>query len=264
MADTKLAGQTAIVTGSTRGIGAAIARTFGERGANVVVSGRTVEDGKSVAEDIRAKGGEAHFVECDMADLSQVTALVNKTVKTYGTVDTVVNNAATWRHGAFPDRSVEDWDTVLDVNLKAPWYLVKEALDHLAGGGSVVNVSSVHAVQTDPGRFPYNVAKAGVDGLTRALAVECGPIGVRSNGIRPGWIRLENDGRTGTETDKRYQDLVPLQEVGEPEDVAPVVAFLASDDARYVTGATFSVDGGWMATLLDDHPAYDQFAYGDE
>jgi NAD(P)-dependent dehydrogenase (short-subunit alcohol dehydrogenase family) len=258
----QLAGQTAIVTGSTRGIGAATARTFGERGATVVVSGRTVDKGEAVAADIRKSGGEAEFIECDMADLSDVDALVEKTVDTFGTVDTVVNNAATWQHGDFMDRTIDDWDQVFDVNLKAPWYLIKQSIEYLADGGSVVNVSSVHALQTDPGRFPYNVTKAGIDGLTRTIAVECGPLGIRANGIRPGWIRLEgvDRGKYG----ERYRHLVPLQQVGEPADVAPVVAFLASDDARYVTGAIFDVDGGWSTTLLDDRNAYDRFAYQDD
>jgi NAD(P)-dependent dehydrogenase (short-subunit alcohol dehydrogenase family) len=255
----QLAGQSAIVTGSTRGIGAEIARTFGERGADVVVSGRTVDKGEAVAGEIRDNGGTARFVRCDMAELTEVNNLVQETIDTYGTVDTIVNNAALWRHGEFTERTLDDWEIVVDVCLKSPWYLVKEALDHLEGGGSVVNVSSVHALQTDPGRFPYNVAKAGLDGLTRAIAVECGPINVRANGIRPGAIRL--DGKTPETDDSYYGTLVPLQRKGYPSDIAPVVAFLASEDASYLTGTTFEVDGGWMATLLDDRSAYDEYAY---
>jgi NAD(P)-dependent dehydrogenase (short-subunit alcohol dehydrogenase family) len=230
---------------------------LGERGANVVVSGRTVDDGTAVAESIDAQGGEATFVQCDMAEIDQIENLVEKTVSTYGTVDTVVNNAALWRHGDFETRTIADWEIVTNVCLRAPWYLVKECLGHLAGGGAVVNISSVHALQTDPGRFPYNVTKAGIDGLTRCLAVECGPLDIRVNGIRPGWIQLEHDDGHDEEPLARWQTLAPLRRPGEPDDVAPVVAFLASDDAGYVTGTTLEVDGGWTKALLDDLGPYD-------
>jgi NAD(P)-dependent dehydrogenase (short-subunit alcohol dehydrogenase family) len=253
----RLEDKTAVVTGSTRGIGEGIARRFASEGANVAICGRSTDQGEAVATAIQADGGNAKFIHTDLSNPEEIKNLVEETVHEYGDIDIIVNNAAAWRHGAFADRGLDDWQVVVDVSLRAPWLLVKYAMNYLSTGGDVINISSVHGLATEPGKFPYNMAKAGLDGMTRALAVELTPVGITVNGIRPGAVRISEPIEFDGGPMERYSTLSPARRCGIPEDIAAIAAFLATDESNFITGETITVDGGWTASLLHDLDAYD-------
>ena len=247
-------GETAIVTGSTRGIGTGIAHRFAAEGSNVVVSGRSESAGKAVAKEINSMtdAGEALFISADMGNPEEIRSLVSETVDEFGQINTIVNNAAIQTESSVATATLEQWELLVSVNFRGYWLLVKYALDHMPAGSSIVNISSNHSQLTMPNTFPYNAIKSGVDGMTRAMAVELGPIGIRANSVNPGWVEVE---RTRKElTDGRYDEVEsmhPLGRIGEPADIAGVVAFLASDDAAFVTGSSLLADGGRSAIMED-------------
>lgn len=251
----RLTDKTAVVTGSTRGIGEGIARRFASEGAAVVVSGRTADAGEKIATDIRDSGGEAVFIEADMANPEDIKQLVAETAKRYGTIDVLVNNAAAWSHGPFTERTMDDWNTVIDVSLRAPWLATKHALDDMPAGGSIINISSIHALATDPGRFPYNVTKAGLNGMTRSLAIDLGPQDITVNAIMPGPIQIRES--TSGDEGNHIARFIPANRRGKPDDIAGMAAYLASDEAGFVTGTSIPVDGGWTVCLFDDPDSYD-------
>jgi len=244
---------TAIVTGSTRGIGEGIAHRLAAEGATVVVSGRTEAAGEAVAAAIREDHGvDATYVRADMAEPGDPEALVEATVDRYGGPDVLVNNAAVQTETGAGEATLEDWNWVVDVDFRGYWLAAKHAAAAM-DRGAVVNVSSNHAIHTTPGLFPYNAVKAGVDGMTRAMALDFGP-GVRVNAIDSGWVLVE---RTREElaaadlTPAEIAALHPVGRMGRPEDVAAAVAYLASDEAGFVTGASLAVDGGRSAVMYD-------------
>lgn len=244
-------GRTAIVTGSTRGIGEAIARRLADEGASVVVSGRTVEAGEAVAGSIREAGGEASFVRTDMRDPEDVEALAEATAERYGGVDVLVNNAAVETYTGADGASLEDWNLVVETDFRGYWLCAREAVRRM-DEGAVVNVASNHARLTTPSMFPYNAVKAGVEGMTRAMALDFGPR-VRVNAVAPGWIAVERTTEAVSEERRRELAAIhPVGRIGEPEDVAAPVAFLASEEAGYVTGTSLVVDGGRTAVMQDD------------
>jgi len=244
-------GRTAIVTGSTRGIGESIARRLADEGASVVVSGRTVEEGEAVATAIREAGGEASFVRTDMRDPESTEGLIEGAVERYGGVDVLVNNAAVETNTGADEATREDWDLVVETDFRGYWLCAREAVRHM-DEGAVVNVSSNHALLTMPEMFPYNAVKSGIEGMTRAMALDFGP-GVRVNAVAPGWIAVDRTMReTSEERRRELAGIHPVGRIGEPEDVAAPVAFLASDEAGYITGASLVVDGGRTAVMQDD------------
>lgn len=244
-------GRTAIVTGSTRGIGAGIAKRLAAEGANVVVSGRTVDAGEALVENIRTDGGEAAFVQADMRDPEAITALVEATVDTYGSVDVLVNNAGVQTETAVDEATMDDWAFVLETDFRAYWLAARAAVEFM-DRGAIVNVSSNHSRHTMPAHFPYNAVKAGINGMTRAMAVDLGPK-IRTNTVAPGWIEID---RTREELPEgrleEVESIHPVGRIGVPADVAGAVSFLASDDAAFVTGTTLVVDGGRGAVMQDD------------
>ncbi|MEM4780420.1 MAG: SDR family oxidoreductase [Halalkalicoccus sp.] len=244
----------ASVTGSTRGIGAAIAERFAREGASVVVSGRSEEEGKRVAERVDGeRAGDATFVPADMRDPAAISRLIEETVTEYGRLDVLVNNAGVQTETTAASATLDDWSFVLETDFRAYWLAAKHAIEYLEAGGSVINVSSNHARSTMPAHFPYNAVKAGINGMTRALAVELGPLGIRANTISPGWIEVERTREELPEDRREHVEAVhPLGRIGDPEDVAGVAAFLASDDAAFVTGANLLVDGGRGAVMEDE------------
>ncbi|MEF8842230.1 MAG: SDR family oxidoreductase [Haloarculaceae archaeon] len=244
-------GRTAVVTGSTRGIGAAVARRLASEGARVVVSGRTAEEGEAVVGSIREAGDEASFVRADVRDPGDVEALVEAAVERYGGVDVLVNNAAVETNTGAGEATREDWDLVVETDFRGYWLCAREAVRHM-DRGAIVNVSSNHARLTVPEMFPYNAVKAGIEGMTRAMALDFGP-GVRVNAVTPGWVAV--DRTTAGMSEARRRELAsihPVGRIGDPEDVAAPVAFLASGEAGYVTGASLLVDGGRTAVMEDD------------
>ncbi|OTF10311.1 SDR family oxidoreductase [Halorubrum sp. SD690R] len=257
----RFAGKTAIVTGSTRGIGAGIAERLAAEGANVVVSGRTVEAGEAVVDRIAdlspdesadcASAGDVTFVRADMRDPDDVAALAEAAVQEYGSLDVLVNNAGVQTETAADEATLDDWAFVVETDFRAYWLAAREALDHM-DRGAIVNVSSNHAYATMPAHFPYNAVKAGINGMTRSLAVDFGPR-VRVNTVVPGWVEIE---RTRDELPEgRFEEVEsihPTGRIGTPADVAGAVSFLASEDAAFVTGAALLVDGGRSAVMQDD------------
>lgn len=244
-------GDVVLVTGSTRGIGAGIAERFAREGASVVVTGRTADDGEAVAERLREAGDDAVFVQADMRDPEDIEALVEATAEEYGGLDVLVNNAGVQTNTSVTEATLDDWEFVVETDFRSYWLCAKHAVEHM-DEGSIVNVSSNHAFLTMPGHFPYNAVKAGINGMTRAMALDLGPE-IRANTINPGWVAVE---RTVEEMDDRERENIesihPLGRIGTPEDVAGVAAFLASDAAAFVTGTTILVDGGRTAVMQDD------------
>ena len=249
----RFAGETAIVTGSTRGIGAGIAARLAAEGANVVVSGRSEEAGETVVERIAAGSaeGDATFVRADMRDPDDVAALAEAAAERYGSVDVLVNNAGVQTETAADEATLDDWAFVVETDFRAYWLAARAALDHM-DRGAIVNVSSNHAYATMPAHFPYNAVKAGINGMTRSLAVDFGPR-VRVNTVVPGWVEVE---RTRDELPEgrleEVESIHPTGRIGTPADVAGAVSFLASGDAAFVTGAALRVDGGRGAVMQDD------------
>lgn len=244
--DGRQAGRTALVTGSTPGIGLGIARRLAGEGANVVVNDDGEHDGEAVADEVAARGpGEATFVEADVCDPEAVERLVDETVESFGTVDVLVNNVGGGEQGTVTTTTTEQWQATMDRTVRSAWLCTRAALDDLHGEGRIVNVSSTLSRGYDRGFLAYSVAKGGVNALTRAFAVELGPLGITANAVLPGLVRVD-DPET---VDERPVD--PVGREGRPRDVAALVAFLAAPEARHVTGACVPVDGGRRAVLHD-------------
>jgi len=236
-----LAGKTALVTGSTTGIGRATAVALAARGASVVVTGRNAQRGAEVVEKIRADGGAARFVAADLTRPEDIARLARDA----GAVDVLVNNAAVASFGPSASITIEQYDAMLEGNLRAVYLLTAALAPRMAerGSGSVINVSSGSAQVGDDNNAVYAATKGAVNALTRAWAAEYGPAGVRVNAVAPGPVY------TGVPVEylDRYIPLIPLRRVAQPEDVAEVIAFLAGPGGSYVNGATIPVDGGLTA-----------------
>ncbi|MET7643978.1 SDR family NAD(P)-dependent oxidoreductase [Streptomyces sp. NPDC005426] len=238
-----------LVTGAGQGIGAATARRLAAEGAQVLVTDLDGERAEAVAAQIRESGGVAEARPCDVADRAAVDAAVAHAVSALGGLDVLVNNAYACTPDAalFEDEPDESWQRDLDITLSGAYRCARAALPHLAasGRGAIVSIGSVNGVQ-DFGNHAYSAAKAGLASLTRTLAGHAGPRGVRVNLVTPGTVRT--DAWAGRDAElARVSTLYPLGRVGEPEDIAAAVAFLASSDAAWVTGTTLCVDGGLTA-----------------
>jgi 3-oxoacyl-[acyl-carrier protein] reductase len=236
----------ALVTGASRGIGAAIAKRLATDGFRIVVNyaGNTAKAEEVVAA-ITAAGGEAIAVQADVADAEQVKALLKTTLDTYGQLDCVVNNAGITRDGLLMRMKEADFDAVLNTNLKGA-FLVTQAATRplLKSSGRIINIASVVGITGNPGQANYVAAKAGLIGFTKSVARELASKGVTANAICPGFIETDmTDELTETQRNQTL-DQIPLKRFGQTEDIASLVSFIASDNARYITGQTLAVDGG--------------------
>ncbi|WP_185897363.1 SDR family NAD(P)-dependent oxidoreductase [Paenibacillus zeisoli] len=247
----KFEGQTAIVTGGGTGMGRAAALRLGREGANVVIAGRRTKELQEVYEEIVSQGGSALAVQTDVADPRQVEALVNKTLDVFGSLDIAWNNAGIL--GAFSplhQLSFEDFDTLMSVNLRGVFACLKyeiAAMLDLGIRGSIVNTSSWTAHGAMPGTSGYAASKGALDAMMRTVALEVGPSNIRVNNVSPGMIAtpMSQEVLSDEATARPFIKQTPLQRVGQSEDVADVVVWLLSDDARFVTGQSILVDGGY-------------------
>jgi len=248
-----LEGKTAIVTGSTKGIGLGIARAYAREGARVIVNSRNARESEQVAAEIRARGGRAVAIAADLSRSDEVRRLAREGAEALdGRVDILVNNAGHPRVAPSVELAEADYRYTLDLNLNAYFLLSQEvARGMLARGrGAIVNVSSINGTIAFPQRLAYCVSKAGVNMLTKVLAIEWAARGVRVNAIAPGYVRTEMVGALAEQ--KILDEAVlsrrtPMGRLGTAEEIAEAAVYLASDAASYVTGAVLTIDGGWMA-----------------
>jgi ketoreductase len=248
---TRLAGRVAFVTGASRGIGEAVARRLAEEGARVALGSRDLAACERLAKELREAGAEAVAFRCDVTDRGSVAAAIRGTVEAFGRIDVLVNNAGRGGPTPLDDPTDDRWDAILATNLTGAFRVTREAAPVLSNGGRVINMSSV------TGRFgvarlsAYSASKHGVIGLTRSLALELAPRQITVNAICPGWVETDM-ARGGFRELSENEDegrriaaaMAPLGRVLDPEEVAGLVAYLASDDARSVTGQAIVIDGG--------------------
>lgn len=252
----QLSGKVAIVTGAANGIGRAIARGYAQAGAKVVLADIDEEQGEEVAADIVSGGGKAIFRYCDVAERLDVRNLVCAATDAFERVDILVNNAGVVsENGDFLTLEEEEFDRVIRVNLKGHFLVGQAVAQQMvaqaeAGGapGAIINMSSINAVVSLPGQAAYSASKGGIKQLTAAMALSLAPYGIRVNAIGPGTIRTA---MAGAVVDKKAQEMIlsrtPLRRLGEPDEIAGLAVFLASDAASYMTGQTIYADGGRLA-----------------
>jgi NAD(P)-dependent dehydrogenase (short-subunit alcohol dehydrogenase family) len=245
-----LRNRVAIITGASKGIGEAVAHLLADQGAKVVVSSRKLADVEAVAQEIRSKGNEALAFSCNTGDPVQCDQLISQTVRDFGGIDILVNNAATNpTYGPALDCSVELFDKMMQVNLRVAFVLAKMAYPSMKsrGGGSIINMSSIAGDTPDPGLGIYSVTKAALNMLTKVLAKEWGHDKIRVNAIAPGLIKTKFsktlwDNPPVTERLMRH---IPVGRIGTSEEIAYLTLFLASEASAYCTGSVFTADGGW-------------------
>lgn len=244
-----LSGRVAIVTGASRGIGRAIALELARRGAAVVVNYRTSGvAAQEVVAEIEGAGGRALAVQADVSQFEEARRLVDAATEAFGQVDILVNNAGVTRDTLLLRMSEEDWEVVLNTNLGGAFNCIKAAARTMVRrrSGRIINITSVAGVAGNVGQANYCAAKAGLIGLTKAVAKELGPRNITVNAVAPGFVETDMTAGLPQELKDTALKMIPLGRAGQPEDIAKAVAFLASDDAAFITGQVLSVDGGMV------------------
>lgn len=242
-----LENKVAIVTGASRGIGRAIALTLANYGASVVVNYcGSKEKAEEVVDEITRNGGNAITYQADVADFEAMKLMFAEVIKQFGKLDILVNNAGITRDNLILKMSEDEFDSVIDTNLKGVFNCLKQASRIMLKqkSGRIINISSISGVCGNAGQVNYSAAKAGVIGMTKSLAKELGSRGITVNAIAPGYINTDMTAVLKDEIKQKVVELIPLKRLGEVEDIAETVAFLASDKASYITGQTIQVDGG--------------------
>lgn len=244
-----LAGKSALVTGASRGIGRAIALELAGKGANVVVNYAGSEDkAQTVVEEIKQFGVQSFKVQANVADEKEAKAMVKEVVNEFDSLDILVNNAGINRDNLIMRMKEDEFDQVIDTNLKGVFQCIKAVSRQMMKqkGGRIINVSSIIGVSGNAGQANYTAAKAGVIGLTKSTAKEFASRNILVNAVAPGFISTDMTDALTDEQKDGMLSMIPLEKLGEPEDVARVVRFLASDDAKYITGQTINIDGGMV------------------
>ena len=244
-----LEGKVALITGASRGIGKAVAKTFVDHGATVCFSyASSDEKARALEKELSEAGGTAKGFKSNAADFGAAQELVDAVVKEFGTIDVLVNNAGITRDTLLMRMTEQQWDEVMEVNLKSVFNLTKASLRTFlkAKKGSIINMSSVVGVMGNAGQANYAASKAGIIGFTKSVALELGSRNIRSNAIAPGFIETEMTGELDEKTVQGWRDGIPLKRGGTPDDVANLALFLASDLSTYITGQTLNVDGGML------------------
>ena len=242
-------GKAAVVTGASRGIGRTVALRLAAEGAKVVVNYSGSQDkAEAVVEEIRAAGGEAFVFQANVSDADQVKDMMDETIKQFGSIDFLVNNAGITRDNLLMRMKEDEWDDVLSINLKGVFLCTKAVTRQMMRqrAGKIVNLASVVGIVGNPGQANYVAAKAGVIGLTKTTAKELAARNILVNAVAPGFITTDMTDDLGDDMKEQLLSTIPLGKLGSAEDVANTVAFLLSDEAKYITGQTINVDGGMV------------------
>lgn len=245
----KLKGQAALVTGASRGIGKEIALELARQGANVAVNySGSEERANQVVDEIKALGVDAFAVQCNVSDGDAVSAMVKETIEKFGKLDILVNNAGITRDNLLMRMKENEWDDVINTNLKGVFLCTKAVTRQMMKqrSGRIINIASIVGVSGNPGQANYVAAKAGVIGLTKTTAKELASRGITVNAIAPGFITTDMTDALAEDVKGMMLGQIPLARFGEPGDIAKVTVFLASDDSKYMTGQTLHVDGGMV------------------
>lgn len=245
----KLEGKSVLVTGASRGIGREIALEFAREGANIAVnfSGSEAKANETV-DEIKAMGREAFAVQCDVSNAESVASMVKETIDRFGKLDVLVNNAGITKDNLIMRMKEEEWDDVININLKGVFLCTKAVTRQMMKqrSGRIVNIASIVGVSGNPGQANYVAAKAGVIGLTKTTAKELSSRNITVNAVAPGFITTDMTEKLTEEVKSEMLKQIPLARFGEPKDIAKVAVFLASDDSSYMTGQTLHVDGGMV------------------
>jgi len=251
----RLKGKVALITGGTSGIGSATAKRFGSEGAAVAIIGRSVERGEEVVRDITANGGEAFFIRCDVRVADECRKAVDQTLQRFGKIDILFNNAGVFHPKTVPDCTEEEWDETIDSSLKGAFLMSKYVLPSMIerGSGSIIHTSSGWGIQGGDKAAAYCAAKGGLIVMTKAMAIDHGPEGVRVNCVCPGDVMTPMLPDDAAKRGMSWDDYMagagnrPLGRVGTAQEIANAVLFLASDESSFVTGTALVVDGGGVA-----------------
>lgn len=244
-------GKVALITGASSGIGRASALVFAENGFNVVAVGRNEHELETLRDEVRELPGTVRPHLADITETSQVDRLISETIQHLGQIDALINCAGIIKSGNIENTTLDDWDKMLNINVRSVFYIMQKCVPHLeASKGTIVNISSVTGLRAFPGVLAYCVSKAAVDQLTRCAALELAPKGIRVNAVNPGVV-VSNLHKRGGMNDEDYEKFLehakethPLGRPGQPKEVADLVYFLASEKAGWITGVTYEVDGG--------------------
>ncbi len=244
-----LKGKVVLITGASRGIGRAMAQKFAQEGATVAFTYlSSVEKGQALEDELRQFGGQVKGYRSDASDFKAADDLVNQVMADFGKLDVLVNNAGITKDGLLMRMSEEQWDTVINVNLKSVFNLTKAAIKPMmkAKAGSIINLTSVVGIRGNAGQANYAASKAGIIGFTKSVALELGSRNIRSNAIAPGFIETEMTGEINEKAVEEWKQQIPMKRGGQPDEVADCAIFLASDLSRYITGQVLQVDGGML------------------
>ena len=253
-----LANKVCVITGSASGIGKSIAQVFAKHKAVVVGCDSNLDSGQKFLAELSADGCDADFTCCDVSDERQVRQMFDGIIASRKRIDVLINNAGINFSKPFLETTVEDWDRVIDTDLRGTYLCCREAIPQMlnTGGGSIINIGTVHTIACLPGAAPYDAAKWGVVGLSKALAVEFAERNIRVNVLSPGlvatqiWEDIKSGSTNIDATMDHWRANIPMQRVGQPEEIAEVALMLASDYSRYMTGANIIVDGGMSSQLI--------------